>query len=317
MATYNGEKYIKQQIDSILSQTYKDFELIICDDCSTDKTFEIVKVYSNKYKNIKIFQNNQNFGFKKNFEKLVSLCNGDYIAFSDQDDIWTENHLELLLDIIGNNKVACANSSLIDDTGNSLNATMKEVLDFSFIPETSYKQLPYFIHGNFVQGSAMLIETAFAKAYLPIPEFFNYHDWYYALLSNAIGYPVVYSETSILLYRQHQNSITTNSKRSFIKKFFEIGDKEEAKNRNFEEQKRLQRCDFILDLISDYKLREIAEDARKYYDYSQNHRYLKRHFYFKNHFNDFVLTNNKSKKRMRIFKDLCGSITKILHISPR
>lgn len=76
MTTYNGEKYLCEQLDSILSQTYKDFELIICDDCSKDKTSEILNKYEQKDSRIKVFINKQTLGFKKNFEKAISLCRG-------------------------------------------------------------------------------------------------------------------------------------------------------------------------------------------------------------------------------------------------
>ena len=90
MATYNGETYIREQINSILNQTISDFELIICDDCSKDSTVEIIKRYKDKDKRITLVENEKNLGFKKNFEKAISYCKGDFIAFCDQDDIWTE-----------------------------------------------------------------------------------------------------------------------------------------------------------------------------------------------------------------------------------
>ena len=86
MATYNGAKYLREQIDSILAQTIQDFELVVCDDCSSDDTWDILKQYSDADKRIKVFRNESNMGFKRNFEKAMSLCGGDYIALSDQDD---------------------------------------------------------------------------------------------------------------------------------------------------------------------------------------------------------------------------------------
>ena len=88
MTSYNGEKYIREQLDSILTQTYGNFELIICDDRSKDSTVEIIKDYCIKDSRIKLYVNEKNLGFKKNFEKAISLCKGEYIALSDQDDIY-------------------------------------------------------------------------------------------------------------------------------------------------------------------------------------------------------------------------------------
>ena len=88
MATYNGEKFLRYMLDSILSQTYQDIELIICDDNSSDSTCLILKEYEKNNSRIKLYFNESNLGFIKNFEKAISLCSGDYIALSDQDDIW-------------------------------------------------------------------------------------------------------------------------------------------------------------------------------------------------------------------------------------
>lgn len=74
MTTYNGEKYLKEQIDSILNQTVSDFELIVCDDGSTDSTIDILNEYSKKDSRVHIFQNKNNLGVIKNFEKAIRIC---------------------------------------------------------------------------------------------------------------------------------------------------------------------------------------------------------------------------------------------------
>src|ERR1700744_3577317 len=88
LCTYNGEKYIKEQLDSIINQTYTCIEVIIVDDGSTDSTYDIISDYALRDNRIKCFKNETNLGFNKNFEKAVSLTSGEYIAISDQDDIW-------------------------------------------------------------------------------------------------------------------------------------------------------------------------------------------------------------------------------------
>ena len=80
MCTYNGERFLNEQISSILEQTYRNFELVIVDDNSKDNTINIIKEYQSKDNRIKLFQNNKNIGFLKNFEKAISLCRGDFIA---------------------------------------------------------------------------------------------------------------------------------------------------------------------------------------------------------------------------------------------
>lgn len=98
MATYNGEKYIKEQLITILNQTRKPNEIIICDDCSSDRTVEYIKDIEKLYpKFVKLIQNNINLGFSKNFEKACRLCSGEYIFFADQDDVWELNRIEQML----------------------------------------------------------------------------------------------------------------------------------------------------------------------------------------------------------------------------
>ena len=94
LATYNGEEYINEQIDSILNQTYSNFRLLISDDNSTDKTLEILRDYEKKDDRIKVFENKENKGVVKNFEFLLKKVESDLYMLSDQDDVWYENKIE-------------------------------------------------------------------------------------------------------------------------------------------------------------------------------------------------------------------------------
>ena len=136
MATYNGEKYLREQLDSILSQTITDWELIVCDDCSKDTTVGILKSYQRKDGRVKIFVNEKNLGFKKNFEKAIGLCSGDYIALADQDDIWHDNHLEVLLGLIGEVSLSCGNARLMTSDSVVTEKKLNEVDNLLFIPAT-------------------------------------------------------------------------------------------------------------------------------------------------------------------------------------
>ncbi len=89
LPTYNGEAFLSKQIDSLLSQNYNNLELIIVDDCSTDGTIEVLNQYKPNAV-VKIFQNERRLGVIKNFEKAISLCAGEFISLSDQDDIWKQ-----------------------------------------------------------------------------------------------------------------------------------------------------------------------------------------------------------------------------------
>lgn len=100
MATYNGHKYIQEQIDSILKQTHQNFELIIQDDCSTDSTLDIVNRYAKKDDRIKVYCNEKNLGYTNNFMALLEKAQGEYIFLSDQDDVWLEDKIAYNISII-------------------------------------------------------------------------------------------------------------------------------------------------------------------------------------------------------------------------
>lgn len=222
LASCNGEKYIREQLDSILVQTHQNFELIICDDRSTDSTVHILKEYEKRDKRIRVFENEQNVGFKKNFEKAISLCSGEYIALSDQDDIWVPEHLEKLLSIIGGHDIACGNARMVDEKGNSLGKHLNEVDGlFEFDSETVlYKQ---FFSSNPFQGASMLLRSEFAKSLLPVPLRIRFHDaWfaYCACMENGIAYTF----DVINNYRQHGDNVSflfhNKAKRSFKEALF-------------------------------------------------------------------------------------------------
>lgn len=110
MATYNGEEYLREQIDSILAQSYPVYELIIQDDCSTDQTVAIVREYMQTSPNIKLFINERNVGFNENFRLAALHATGDFVALSDQDDIWFPQKLERQVAAIGDADICFTNT---------------------------------------------------------------------------------------------------------------------------------------------------------------------------------------------------------------
>src|SRR4051812_38033424 len=94
LCTYNGERFVESQLLSLIKQTYLNLEIIIVDDCSTDNTLNIIAGYAAKDNRIKYWKNDLNLGFNQNFQKALSLTSGEFIAISDQDDIWHETKIE-------------------------------------------------------------------------------------------------------------------------------------------------------------------------------------------------------------------------------
>lgn len=211
MATYNGEKYLPLQIDSILNQSIQDFEIIICDDCSTDSTWNILQDYSKRDGRIKCYRNETNLGFKRNFERAISLCSGEYIALSDQDDIWKENHLQLLYSQIENADIACGNAEIIDEFGDYHGQKLNEI-DFLFSFPGSEK-VPYRIlyNSGCFQGASMLLRKSFVEVALPIPDKVNYHDTWFALLA-SLRNGFTYTFEVITLHRRHSSNASKNTK---------------------------------------------------------------------------------------------------------
>ena len=108
MCTYNGERYLREQLNSIVNQEYPIYELIIQDDRSKDRTIDIVKEYMDKYSYIKLYVNKQNLGFNRNFKSAAMKATGDFVALSDQDDVWFPDKIETQMKTIGDCSICCS-----------------------------------------------------------------------------------------------------------------------------------------------------------------------------------------------------------------
>lgn len=215
LATYNGSKYLREQLDSILTQTRKDFEVIACDDCSTDNTIDILREYELKDKRFHIFQNKKNLGFKKNFEKILTLCTGDYIACCDQDDVWTDDHLEVLLNNIGSNDCVGANGLIVNQFGDSLGLTVKDSLSISTFPNDFKSIFRHECFYNIIQGTACLFRQTLLEGIIPFPDNIQFHDHWIAI-NASINNGCKYISDIILKYRTHDKNVTGYRKFNLI-----------------------------------------------------------------------------------------------------
>lgn len=306
MATYNGEKFLKPQLDSILNQSYKNIELIICDDCSVDNTKEIIKEYANRDVRIKYFFNETNLGFIKNFQKAISLSNGDYIALSDQDDIWELNKLERLLKNIGKNDFICSNSLLINEKGDSQNITMKDSCNYHWIPNSKDILFKRILFTNIVQGSTMLAKSDFLKTCAPVPPEIEYHDYWFALNACAKN-GFAYLDECTIKYRQHTKNITTNYKKCF---------KDELKKNDFSQDKYKTLCEFNQKYVLKYKTLlekiDFNEKQKKFikkairYQNELNDKSLYTFFFFVHNCKYMYLDINPFRNLLRIAKRFIG-----------
>lgn len=207
LCTYNGSRFVEAQIDSILRQTYEHVELIVVDDCSTDQTFEILKRLAATHPQIKLHQNSINLGFNKNFEKAIKLCSGEYIAISDQDDIWRDNKLERLIDHIKNKWLIFSNSDWMDEHENLMG---RQILADDFeLGDRNFKSL---LFNNFVTGHTAMFSKDLLEYILPIPEQ-GFYDWW-------IGFVALYHNQitclneCLTLHRIHSSSAMYRDKHS-------------------------------------------------------------------------------------------------------
>ncbi len=176
MTTYNGEKYLKEQIDSILNQTVSDFELIVCDDVSSDSTMDILNDYAEKDDRVHVFRNEENLGFLKNFEKAIRICldrGAEYVALSDQDDVWMPTKIDDTLHRMKDAERECARDIPL------LVFTDLVVVDNSLqeVSPSFWKQnrfcvdvcckFPYICVANCVAGCTMMINAPARSLVLP------------------------------------------------------------------------------------------------------------------------------------------------------
>ena len=206
LAAYNGSKFIIEQLDSILNQSIVPDEIVVCDDCSTDDTFAVVKEYVNEHPIVKVYKNAVNLGFIKNFEKAAKLCTGDYILFSDQDDIWTYDHIKTLVNNSSEADLVCANAEYMTMDGKLTGRTMKPL----FFHQSGDIRVDFrkMIYTHYSQGAAMLIKREMLQKILPFPRNM-FHDIWMGFATYLAGGKVKYLPAVFLHYRRWGGNVST------------------------------------------------------------------------------------------------------------
>ena len=215
LASYNGEKYIKEQIDSILAQTYPIYEILIGDDGSADNTMSILNDYACKYGNIKIISSNGKHGVNYNFKRLMDTASGNYIAISDQDDIWFPEKIEIMMREIGTHVLAY--SDAIPFSGMLIPYNKEQSVEFdSYIPENSIEDIMF---NNVVSGHRMLVKKEFINE-IHEWNFDVYYDWWLAI-SASYRNSIIYIPCPLVFWRRHDHSMTLLSPKR-EKKIFKV-----------------------------------------------------------------------------------------------
>lgn len=200
MATFNGARFVGAQLDSILNQSYPKLEVVIVDDHSTDNTFDILSDYARKDARIRLYRNDKNLGYVKNFERGLCLATGDFIAPSDQDDIWLPHKIEFLLQHIGDEAIAYGDSKLIDENGNYLGLRISDLKCL-----TTFENCLNYLIGNSAPGHGMLIRKEVIPAAIPLPTLVTHDLWIGFVATFASR--VKYVGETLVLYRQHSRNV--------------------------------------------------------------------------------------------------------------
>ena len=206
MATYNGGRYLREQVDSILSQLSQDDELIVSDDGSTDNTIQILKDYNDS--RIKIFHNSVRHGVNANFENALRHAKGDYIFFSDQDDIWLPGKVNACISFLSDNcDCVFHDAAIIDKNGSTVRKSFYE----GRIPSGAF--LPNFIKTSYM-GCRMAINRRCLKYVLPYPKNLKcfQEGWIASMI--ALKSEVKFIPFLGILYRRHGNNVSNTNERS-------------------------------------------------------------------------------------------------------
>lgn len=208
VATYNGENYIKEQLDSILSQLGKHDEVVISDDGSTDRTLEIIqiindpriKIYHSSFRNVIL-----------NFENALEKATGDIIFLSDQDDIWYPNKVEKSIKILENQDLIFSNLSVFSDDITE-NYAMYDI-------RKNHNCMAYNFVKNHCVGATIAFRANLLKYILPIPKGIEMHDMWIYFISSVYG-KTHYYRSPLIYYRRHGSNVSNTGEKTtnaFIK----------------------------------------------------------------------------------------------------
>ncbi len=214
LATYNGERFVEEQIHSLLEQTYPHWRLIIRDDGSTDETRAIIRHFKEQYpEKIDVIEDNlTNLGACRNFGKLLEYSNADYTMFCDQDDVWLPRKIEVTLGKIqrleeryGSDRplLVYTDMYVVDDA--------LSIISDSFWRHQAFnpligKSLSRFLVSNVATGCTVIINKKLRELSVPFPDDVLMHDWWVGLISVALG-ENDYLEEPTLFYRQHAMNV--------------------------------------------------------------------------------------------------------------
>lgn len=222
LATYNGERFLREQMDSVLAQTYENITVEVCDDGSTDGTAAIVREYEDQDDRVKLHLNPKNLGYVKNFLEGVKRCQAPYVMLCDQDDIWKQDKVEKTLRAMQDAEKNMTGKPVLVFT-DAVNFDSETGEDLGFFHETSHLDVKrvdtaHLFMENKCIGCTMMMNRAILSYLEELPEEIRVHDWWLALICSHFG-TIEYVPQATLRYRQHEgNQIGGSSYTGYLKK---------------------------------------------------------------------------------------------------
>ena len=226
MCSHNGEKYLQEQLDSIANQSRLPDELIVCDDNSSDRTITILERFSASVDfPVKIIKNKDNIGSTKNFEKAISICEGDIITLADQDDVWMSKKLEVIQGSFEKSRnvgLFFSDANVTDEQITNTKYRLWDCIDFNFwsrIRLVNGNAFEVLLNHNIVTGATMAFRSELKKYILPISTRWV-HDGWIAIISSAISDVTIFADP-LIEYRQHSQQQIGIENKGIIKEYLE------------------------------------------------------------------------------------------------
>lgn len=268
MATYNGEKYLREQVDSLLAQSYASLEFIFVDDASSDSTFAILQAYAAKDSRIHLIENSVNQGLIATFEIGIRAAKGEMIALSDQDDVWVPGKISLLAEAIDSFSLIYANSAL----SNAAGEVTGKYSDRNHLCD--YPSALNYVFGTKAMGHAMLFKREIIDLALPFTDFVG-HDYILGFAAASLNGVKYYPQT-LVNYRQHSTN-TIGADLSKGKKNYTT-----RKERNARIVKRMEliaaRCppgserEILIRLAQNFNSKSLKARASRFFTVAKHHR---------------------------------------------
>jgi glycosyltransferase involved in cell wall biosynthesis len=208
MCSFNGERFLRRQLESIAGQERLPDELVVCDDGSSDASVEILREFAGRARfPVHIVSNERNLGSTKNFEKAISLCTGDFIALCDQDDQWLPHKLSRLSEVLAKDESmggVFSDADLVDADGTPIGKRLWEVHKFGFASSSHFNRMAaimLLLKHDVVTGATLMFRASMRNVMMPIPDYWIHDGWIAWVL--ALYSRLTFVSEPLLRYRIH------------------------------------------------------------------------------------------------------------------